>query len=232
MEDYRIISGFSNIRARAFACPECHQPPAVTFDQSSMEFKISCCGYSVEAEEAAVVLELWDDVVKEKIVEMKDKKGKMSNAIIAPCPKCGKIPFTCDVSRLGDTAHLISCCGVSKYRDEYHAAIEAWNDYSVEHQLKTPAERPQDNISAVVENLREMLVSKNYGNLALTPPVLCPKMEPEQALLVRMSDKIARLASLASEKDRDCASMKCALLDLAGCCILAIIAMRKGEAHE
>lgn len=230
MEDYRIISGFSNIRARAFACPECHQPPAVTFDQSSMEFKISCCGYSVEAEEAAVVLELWDDFVKEQIVEMEDKKEKMSNAIIAPCPRCGKIPFTCNVSRLGDTAHLISCCGVSKSRDEYHAAIEAWNDYSAEYQLKNLAKCSQEKISEVVKRLRGMLISKNqnYGNSAFCSPILLPHLKPEAALLVRMSDKVARLASLASgEKDRVGESLSDTLYDLAGYCVLAIIAMEE-----
>lgn len=230
MEDYHIISGFSNIRFRAFACPECHQPPAVTFDQSSMKFKISCCGYSVEAEEAAVVLELWDDFVKEKIVEMKDKKGKMSNAIIASCPRCGKIPFTCNVARFGHDDYLISCCGVSKCLEGYDETVEAWNDYSAEYQLKNLAKPSQDKISEVVKRLRKMLISKNqnYGNSAFCSPILLPHLKPEAALLVRMSDKVARLVSLASgEKDRVGESIEDTLLDLAGYCILAIIAMKE-----
>lgn len=230
MEDYRIISGFSNIRARAFACPECHQPPAVTFDQSSMEFKISCCGYSVEAEEAAVVLELWDDFVKEEIVEMKDKKEKGPNAIIAPCPRCGKIPEILNVPLVGGDKYLISCCGVSKYLDGCLATIESWNDYCAEHQPKTSAERTQEKISEVVKRLRGMLISKNqnYGNSAFCSPILLPHLKPEAALLVRMSDKIARLASLASgEKDRVGESIEDTFLDLAGYCVLAIIAMKE-----
>lgn len=227
MEDYHFKCGPLRIRYRALACPDCHQPPAVTFDPSRQEFKISCCGYSLENENLAVVFESWNDFVQEKIEEMEEKTPSVN---IAPCPKCGEIPEIHDVSDLYDDEYLISCCGVSKCLDGYLATIEAWNDYSAENQLKTPAERSQDKISEVIENLREMLISKNqnYGNSAFTPPVLCPKMDPEKALLVRMSDKVARLASLASgEKDRVGESMEDTLYDLAGYCILAIIAMRK-----
>lgn len=230
MEDYRIKSWISYIRFRAFPCPDCRQPPAVTFDQSSMEFKISCCGYSVEAEEAAVVLELWDDFVKEEIVEMEDGKEKEANAIIAPCPRCGKIPWTCNVSRLCDNGYLISCCGVSKYLDGYHATVEAWNKYCTMEQLKTSAERSQDKIFEVVEHLREMLISKNrnYGNSAFRSPALLPDLPAEKAIFVRMSDKVARLAQLTSgEKDRVGESIEDTLLDLAGYCVLAVIAMEK-----
>lgn len=75
---------------------------------------------------------------QEKIMEMKDKTP---NAIIAPCPKCGKIPVIHDVSDTYDDEHMISCCGVSKSREGYYETIEAWNDYTVEYQLKSPAER-------------------------------------------------------------------------------------------
>lgn len=232
MKDYRIKSGFAHIRFRAFSCPECHQPPAVTFDQSSHEFKISCCGYSLEGEEAPVVLELWNDFVKEKIAEMEDKKEKEANAIIAPCPRCGEIPEIIDISRISCNEYMISCCGVSKYRDESYATIKAWNDYSAEHQLKTTAERSQDKISEVVEHLRKILIAKNqnYGNSAFRSPALLPDLPAEKAIFVRMSDKVARLASLASgEKDRVGESMKDTLLDLAGYCVLAVIAMEKEE---
>lgn len=182
MEDYRIKSGLAHIRFRAWPCPDCHQPPAVTFDQSSQEFQISCCGYSLEGEEAAVVLELWNDFGKEKHVEMEDKKEKEPN------------------------------------------------DYSAEHQLKTPAEHSQDKISDVVENLRKMLIAKNqnYGNSAFRPPVLLPDLPAEKAIFVRMSDKVARLAQLTSgEKDRVGESIEDTLYDLAGYCVLAVIAMEK-----
>ena len=155
---------------------------------------------------------------------------KTPNVIIAPCPRCGKVPAIHDISDTYDDEHIISCCGVSKGLDGYLATIEAWNDYCTLEQLKTPAERSQDKISEVVERLREMLISKNqnYGNSAFTPPVLCPKMGPVQALLVRMSDKVARLAQLTSgEKDRVGESIEDTLYDLAGYCILAIIAMKE-----
>lgn len=233
-EDWRSMA------EEAKPCPRCGGDEIeLWFD--SEKFWIHCknanCWAESDGVTSAEALAKWKEIVgDEPNVDaangisrngepMEDEKEKEANAIIAPCPRCGKIPETFNVSRPGVDNLLISCCGVSKCRDEYYATIEAWNDYSVEHQLEIPAERSQDKISNLVENLREMLVSQNYGNSALTPPVLCPKMEPEQALLVRMSDKIARLASLASEKDRDCASLKGTLLDLAGCCILAIIAM-------
>lgn len=229
MEDYRIKSWISHIRFRAWACPDCRQPPAVEFDTSSQKFKISCCGYSLEGEEAAVVLELWNDFVKEK-AEMEDEKEKTPNTVIAPCPKCGKIPAIHDVSDFDDDEYMISCCGVSQCLDGYHATIEAWNKYCTREQPKTPAEHSQDKISAVVEHLREMLISKNrnYGNSAFRPPALLPDLPAEKAIFVRMSDKVSRLASLASgEKDMVGESMQDTLLDLAGYCVLAIIAMEE-----
>ena len=104
------------------------------------------------------------------------------------------------------------------------------NDYSAEYQLKTPAERSRDKISSVVENLREMLLAKNknYGNSAFQAPALLPDLPAEKAIFVRMSDKVARLAQLTSgEKDRVGESIEDTLYDLAGYCVLAIIAMRK-----
>lgn len=164
--------------------------------------------------------------------KMEDKKEKEPNAIIAPCPKCGKIPAIHDISDTYDDEHMISCCGVSKVLDGYHATIEAWNKYCTTEQLKTHAERAQDKISATVEHLREMLLAKNknYGNSAFQAPALLPDLPAEKAIFVRMSDKVARLAQLTSgEKDRVGESVEDTLYDLAGYCILAIIAMRKGE---
>lgn len=104
------------------------------------------------------------------------------------------------------------------------------SDYSAEYQITPPAERSEDKISDVVEHLREMLIVKNqnYGNSAFSSPVLLPYLKPKEALLVRMSDKVARLASLASgEKDRVGESIEDTLYDLAGYCVFAIIAMEK-----
>ena len=93
----------------------------------------------------------------------------------------------------------------------------------------------EDKICYITESLQEILIAKNrnYGNSAFLPPVLCPTMKPEQALLVRMSDKVARLANLASgEKDRVGESTIDTLYDLAGYCVLAIIAMEKEAENE
>lgn len=233
----RIKSRFSYIRFRAFPCPDCGNPPAVEFDQSSQGYKISCCGYSVEAEEAAIVLELWNDFVKEK-VGMEDKKEKEPNAVIAPCPKCGQLPairYAFDVADLDNAEYVISCCGKSIVLDGYDAAVDAWNEYNLTYQIKTPAEHSQDKISDVVEHLRKILIAKNqnYGNSAFQSPVLLPDLPAEKAIFVRMSDKVARLAQLTSgEKDRVGESIEDTLYDLAGYCVLAIIAMRKGEVNE
>lgn len=165
--------------------------------------------------------------------KMEVKKEKTPNVIIAPCPKCGKVPAIHDISDTGDDQHMISCCGVSKVLDGCLATIESWNDYCAEHQPKTPAERSQDKISEVVETLRKILISKNqnYGNSAFRPPVLLPDLPAEKAIFVRMSDKVARLAQLTSgEKDRVGESIEDTLYDLAGYCVLAIIAMREGDA--
>ena len=227
MEHDHIKSGDAHIRFRE--CPDCHQLPAITFDPPSQEFKISCCGYVVENAELTVARGLWNDFIEEKI-SMEYKKEKDPNVAIAPCPKCGKIPAIHYVSDTCDDEHVISCCGVSKCLDGYLATVESWNDYSAEHQLKAPAEHSQDNISAVVENLREMLIAKNqnYGNSAFQSPVLLPDLPAEKAIFVRMSDKVARLAQLTSgEKDRVGESIEDTLLDLSGYCILAIIAMKE-----
>lgn len=49
----------------------------------------------------------------------------------------------------------------------------------------------------------ELLLRKNadYGSSAWIAPILAQHCEPGTAILVRMSDKIQRLASLASHKD-------------------------------
>lgn len=227
MEHDHIKSGDAHIRFRE--CPDCHQLPAITFDPPSQEFKISCCGYVVENAEFTVARGLWNDFIEEKI-SMEYKKEKEPNVAIAPCPKCGKVPSIRDISDTYDDQHMISCCGVSKVLDGCIATIESWNDYCAEHQLKTPAERSQVKISEVVENLRKILIAKNknYGNSVFQTPALLPDLPAEKAIFVRMSDKVARLASLASgEKDRVGESIEDTLLDLAGYCVLAIIAMEE-----
>lgn len=74
LEDYYIERVVTKIRCWALACPDCHQPPTVEFNPSSQEFKISCCGYSVEIGNASVALELWGNFVKAKIAESRSRR--------------------------------------------------------------------------------------------------------------------------------------------------------------
>ena len=65
MEHDHIKSGDAHIRFRE--CPDCHQLPAITFNPSSREFEISCCGYVVENAELTVARGLWNDFVAEEV---------------------------------------------------------------------------------------------------------------------------------------------------------------------
>lgn len=158
------------------------------------------------------------------------KSEEKTHGSIAPCPICGTVPQVQDAPEFGENEFVICCCGVGMSSTGRQNTIMEWNKYIAEYPLKMEEQYMEKKISFVVERLREMLISKNqnYGNSAFTPPVLCPKMDPEQALLVRMSDKVARLAQLTSgEKDRVGESIEDTLYDLAGYCILAIIAMKE-----
>ena len=78
-------------------------------------------------------------------------------------------------------------------------------------------------ISAQCAALEKLLIAKhaNYGNTAEERPVLAPGITPGEAILVRMSDKVARLAALNSgEPDKVGESLADSVRDLAGYCIL------------
>lgn len=80
-------------------------------------------------------------------------------------------------------------------------------------------------ISEVIDDLKETLLEKNkkYGAAYLEPPVLTPHLAPGVTLLVRMSDKISRLQSLALDAcyhDQTGEAFEDTLKDLAGYCIL------------
>jgi len=59
------------------------------------------------------------------------------------------------------------------------------------------------------------LIAKNadYGSSVWRPPALRPDMDPGDAILVRMSDKISRIASLASPAAQDAAQVDESLED-------------------
>lgn len=79
-------------------------------------------------------------------------------------------------------------------------------------------------------NLTCLLLHKNadYGNSALFPPVLAPHVPPEQAILVRMSDKVARLTNLLSKGAEISINESIAdtISDLAGYAILYRVAQK------
>lgn len=73
--------------------------------------------------------------------------------------------------------------------------------------------------------LVDMLLRKNsdYGSSAWRPPVLAPDMDWRTMILVRMSDKIARLATLQASIDPQVnESIEDTLRDLAGYCLLYV----------
>ena len=71
--------------------------------------------------------------------------------------------------------------------------------------------------------LVDMLLRKNadYGSSAWRPPVLAPDMDWRAMILVRMSDKIARMATLQASIDPQVnESIADTMRDLAGYCLL------------
>ena len=87
-----------------------------------------------------------------------------------------------------------------------------------------------DKIKAVTEELTEILLAKNhdYGNSALSLPLLKPSIGTEWAILVRMGDKIARLKTLLNSGGAKVQeTIDDTVLDLAGYCVLFLVARRK-----
>ena len=83
-------------------------------------------------------------------------------------------------------------------------------------------------IEEVINEVKELLLLKNeqYGNSALEPVGIFAQGKASDLIRVRMDDKISRLALGIEtiEKDEDI------ILDLAGYCVLLLIAMRnEGE---
>jgi len=67
-----------------------------------------------------------------------------------------------------------------------------------------------------------MLLRKNsdYGASAFSSPAMAPHMTPRDALLCRMSDKVARVASLSKKAAEVPESLDDTIRDLAGYCML------------
>lgn len=77
-----------------------------------------------------------------------------------------------------------------------------------------------------------LLLAKNrdYGGSAWKAPTLCPDLDAGQAILVRMSDKIERIASLAG-KDPEVVgeSLEDTVRDLGAYCLLWLARPKGGE---
>lgn len=91
----------------------------------------------------------------------------------------------------------------------------------------TPVVTPEQQITTMCRKLQDLLLAKNsnYGNSALTAPALRPGISAKDALLVRMSDKIARLRTLTTgTEDHVGERLEDTIMDLAGYCMLYLIA--------
>lgn len=81
-------------------------------------------------------------------------------------------------------------------------------------------------IEEVCKVLERTLLSKNeaYGNAAAKEPIFLPLLSSQDAILVRMSDKVSRLANLRrSQCDDNGESFNDTILDLAGYCVLYLV---------
>jgi hypothetical protein len=63
--------------------------------------------------------------------------------------------------------------------------------------------RFNEEVSKVLEEIQEMLVSKNekYGNSALEPIGVFSKLSPQEGLLIRIDDKLKRIKNGSLDKD-------------------------------
>lgn len=88
-------------------------------------------------------------------------------------------------------------------------------------------ENIKERIEEVCDSIKELLVRKNgdYGDSAFQAPILTPNVEPKTAILVRASDKIARLNNLLTTgKKPNWETLEDTVMDLAGYCILYLAA--------
>ena len=78
----------------------------------------------------------------------------------------------------------------------------------------------QIDISTVCDEIKELLLEKNkkYGDSALNPVRIFSQCTAEEAILVRLDDKLSRLRTQSIDEDED------VLLDLLGYMILLRVA--------
>jgi hypothetical protein len=63
--------------------------------------------------------------------------------------------------------------------------------------------RFNEEVSSILDDIREMLVSKNekYGNSALEPIGVFSKLSPKEGLLIRIDDKLKRIKNGSIDRD-------------------------------
>lgn len=82
-----------------------------------------------------------------------------------------------------------------------------------------------DGVAAVLQK------NSDYGSSVFHSPMLCPQMSAPEALLVRMSDKAARLANLVQSPSsaQVAESLDDTVLDLGNYCLLWLVARRLAD---
>jgi hypothetical protein len=63
--------------------------------------------------------------------------------------------------------------------------------------------RFNEEVSSILDDIRDMLVSKNekYGNSALEPIGVFSKLSPKEGLLIRIDDKLKRIKNGSIDRD-------------------------------
>lgn len=92
------------------------------------------------------------------------------------------------------------------------------------------ASSTQQRIADYCDHLKRTLQAKNrdYGDSAFQSPLLSPSLSPLSAILTRMSDKVHRISQLVSSNEGPQVrneGLEDSILDLAGYCILYLIAV-------
>lgn len=96
---------------------------------------------------------------------------------------------------------------------------------------KTTAERINETCDELCDTLKAK--NSNYGDTANSAPYFVPWLEPDQAILIRMSDKVSRLRTLLTkEQDKVGESVRDTVKDLAGYCVLLLIELDKNEENR
>ena len=92
----------------------------------------------------------------------------------------------------------------------------------------------REAIANVCDSLRKTLLEKNegYGNSSMNAPLFLPNQHPKSSVLIRMSDKVNRLRSLAEQGKVGTESFNDTILDLAGYCVLYFVCDKIHESED